>query len=138
MGGSIRSFSGFIYKKYKIHISIESIYRWGDEYPDFCDAMSAAKSISYYFYETVGIHGMSGQLKRVVAEVVMPDGRVKRKYKSVKFEYKAWVMMMVNKFGWRKGEGEGVEVKGQSALPAPDVAQVVIELPDNGRDKDNG
>ena len=138
-GGTVRSFPGYLYKHYGVAVTYVTLYEWAKKDEEFANAMDTASGISYYFYETVGIHGMTGQLKRVTSEIVMPDGRVKRRYKPVKFEYKAWIMIMVNKFGWRATERSGVDPEapnpaasqGDSPLPP----QVVLQLPDNGRDK---
>ena len=104
--------SGFSYEAFagKIGIAIETLYNWEKKQPDFLEAKKIAVNEARYTWERLGIAGMTGKI--------------------IGFNATVWIFNMKNRFGWRdKRDIEHSTPEGQA------LAQVVIQIPDNGRDK---
>lgn len=151
-GASAESLGIFLVEKYKDAarmVGRQAIYDWFERYPEFADAKDRGEILSERYWLELGKQGMTGQLRKVVKEtpmidgqgkpIVGPDGKVllSREFESTSFGQAAWIFTMKNKFHWRDrmDTTSGDKPLPPPGTPVPANVQVVIELPDNGRDK---
>lgn len=93
-----------------IGVSRETIYRWMEEFPDFCDAMTQAQMLSQLWWEDAGQNGM-----------VAPG-----------FNASIWSRSMAARFpkDWR--ENKGVEMSGPNGGEIPLSVAVRFVKADGG------
>lgn len=133
LGHSIDSFPAVLWKKYKVMVRRETLYNWKGQFDEFFNTMDLGLASSLLFYENLGNQGMAGQLRRVISETKLADGKgVNRKYKSAMFNYRAWELVMRNRFGYRGPQPAKTDPESSSVF-IPD--QVTIDIPDNGMDR---
>ncbi len=111
----------------KANVNIDTLYEWEKKHQAFADAKKQAFAQNRYFFENVGILGMTGQLRRIKSETLDERGKViHREYEPANFNATTWIFSMKNRFGWR--DKQDITSDGGQMLP-----QIIVTLPDNGR-----
>lgn len=108
----------------------DTLYGWAAQFPEFLDAKRTGLEKSRIFWEKMGIHGTTGNLKTVSKEITKPNGDIEKRYKTAYFNAQSWNMNMKNRFGWK----DRVEVDNTSS-DGSSKPQVNIYIPKNGREQ---
>ena len=129
----------------EVETSFETLYDWcNPDSPRYQKAFSEAKKIGeaalLKFDEDVGMRGTMGQLSRVAAIKTKKgaDGKetvTERQYAPAHFAQAAWIFRMKNRYPqyYRdRLEHTHSDPDGKPLQPT----KIVIEMPDNGRDRE--
>lgn len=108
-GLSYESFSA------KIGTYRQILYRWEQEFPDFCDAKKRAQELCQYWWELAGNNG----LYSVVEHGEEGSTTVEKKINNA-----IWIFSMKARFGWRD------TTPTQPILPSSEPQREVLELED--------
>jgi hypothetical protein len=96
----------------QIGVVKSTLYEWVKEHPEFSDAKKVAEDYCRYTWEKIGIMGARG---------LLPG-----------FSAASFVFNMKNRYGWKDKQDI---TSGDKPIAPP--AQVIIELPSNGREIDD-
>ncbi len=116
----------------------DCLYEWCDPkngcyHPEFAEAKRIGEALLLRHDEQLGKSGMTGNLRRIAAEIDFADGTKKTEYAAATFAQTAWIFLMKNRFpGLYKDRME-------NALMDPDGkplegVQVNVMIPSNGRE----
>ena len=107
----------------KLGISRDTLYEWCRRYPEFSDTIKAGETMSYAYWEDLGMRGMMGKVKG--------------------FRPSLWIFTMKARFGWRdnapakriddeldKIEKE-LEVKEKANRKPPSMAEIIEKYKDS-------
>lgn len=131
-GGSLESFGAYIGEQYgdEYAVSPSTVFNWLEEFPDFLEAREIGLSYSRKFYEDVGNSGMTGQLRRIAKEVILPNGKTEKHYAPASFNERVWTINMKNRFGFKDKMETEISNPDGSIMP-----NVTINIPSNGKEK---
>ncbi len=130
-GGTVTSFPGYLYRKHRVKIHLDTIYQWQKVFPEFSEALDIGKSCALDFFEQVSIKAMRGRLK-----LGKKDG-----YKIAHFHFKVWAMHMINRYDWKTSDRKQIDNTLANAAKIDEMNEMIADkqitvnliIPDNGR-----
>lgn len=121
-GGTLESFGSIA------HCSIQTVYNWMEQHPEFLEARKRGMPLLHAFYENMGKTIATGQLRRLVREKpVIVDGKVmmdangqtvyEREYEPATAGQAAFIFLTKNIIGYR--DKKDINLGGQPDNPTP-------------------